>query len=175
MRRYRRRHSNPLGSINSTVKDALIPGAIGAAGAAVLDWGMGILAPNLPSQLQTQPFNAIVQLGGAIGLGALAGRFMGREKGQYVMLGGVIVVGYNFLKGMLSSSGITLPGLAGYADYTPYKLGAYMRGATGTPGIQGLGYVSPAAVVGPTLSPRMGAYMQPMNVAPAMGDYGDGM
>jgi len=190
-RAHHRRYSNPRrrrgrgGGLGFSVKSpqailhsAIVPAAIGGAGALALDVTMGYLSPYLPATLQAGWFNLAVRLAGAIGLGMVAGKFLGRERGRVVMLGALTVAAYSTLKGLVSSAGVTLPGLSGYADYTAYplsprmgNLGAYMRGATGTPGIQGLGYVSPAPVV-----KGMGAYMRgPMNVAPSLGDYSDGM
>lgn len=191
-RHHARRYRNPrrgrsggrlsLGVQGGLVQGALVPGALGAAGALTLDVVMGYASPYLPVTLQTGWFNVAVKGAAAIGVGMLVGKFLGRERGKVAMLGGLTVVLYGALKTLLTSSGVTLPGLSGYQDYTPYRMGAYMPGATGTPGIAGLGrlgYVSPAATLGSQamLSPRMGAYMprSPMNVAPQMGDYGDNM
>ena len=109
----------------------------------------------------------------------VAGKVLGRKRGELVTMGAVTVVMYSTIRTALKSAVPTLPGMAGLGmtDYTPYRMGAYMPGPTGTPGIRGLGYASPAAVVGGAMSPRMGAYMPraPMNVVSTMGDYGDGM
>ena len=153
----------------------MIPAALGASGALVFDVAYGYLNPYLPAAFQSGYINVLVKGAAAVGLGMVGMKFLGRERGKALMLGAFTVVAYGALRNAVSGMGI--PGLSGYSDYTPYPMGAYIQGPTGTPGIQGLGrlgYVSPAAVVGPTLSPRMGAYM-PMNVVPAMGDYGDGM
>jgi hypothetical protein len=86
-----------------------------------------------------------------------------------MMVGALTVTAYQALSSFASGMG--------FSDYTPMPMGAYMRGPTGTPGIQGLGYVSPAPVIGPAMSPRMsglGAYMQPRNVYPTPG-FNDGM
>jgi len=180
---FRRRLRNPRSSsggrlsIKSVVHNALVPAAIGAAGAVALNVAMGYATPYLPSQLQSGYLSAAAQIAGAVGVGMLAGKFLGRDRGRIVMIGGMTVVVYSLLNNLLSginTSGI--PGVTGtVSDYTPYPMGAYMRGPTNTPGIQGLGYVSPAAVIGPTMSPQMsglGAYMPAANV---MGDYSDGM
>ena len=180
--RRRRRGGGGGGGLGFSVKSpqailhsAVIPAAIGGAGALALDVTMGYVSPYLPATLQAGWFNLAVRLAGAIGLGMVAGKFLGRERGRIVMLGALTVAAYSTLKGLASSAGLSLPGLSGYADYTAYplspRMGAYMKGPTNTPGIQGLGYVSPAPVL-----KGLGAYMRaPMNVAPAMGDYGDGM
>jgi hypothetical protein len=181
MRRRRLRNPRHLGSLSprSLLHNAVVPGFIGAGGALALDVVMGYATPMLPPALQSGWFNVAVKAAGAVGVGMLASKFLGRENGRIVMLGGLTVVAYGSLKTLLAGMGVTgIPGLSGYADYTPYPvtgMGAYMRGATGTRGIQGLGYTSPAPVIG--MSPRMGAYMPraPMNVVPTMGDYGDGM
>ena len=160
------------------MRNAVMPAMIGGTGALVLDVVDGYVAPYLPVTLQAGYLRLIMKGLGAVAIGMVASRFLGRERGRVVMLGALTVTAYSAIRSAVAGAGI--PGLSGYNDYTPFPMhgfGAYMKGPTGTPGIQGygsLGYVSPAAVVGPTMSPRMGAYM-PMNVVPAMGDYGDGM
>jgi len=156
----------------------LKPALYGAGGALAFKVIYGYVSPYLPATLQTGGIMSVVlQAGVALGAGVIGMKVLGRQKGEALMLGALTVVLYSGIASLLSSSGV--PGLSGlgFRDYTPYPMGAYIQGPTRTPGIQGLGYVSPAAVVGPTLSPRMsglGAYM-PMNVVPPMGDYGDGM
>jgi hypothetical protein len=160
------------------VRNAVVPAALGAGGAVVFDVMYGYMQPYLPAAFQTGYMNILAKGAVAVGLGMVGMRVLGRERGRVMMLGALTVTAYSALRSAVAGMGI--PGLSGYSDYTPYPMGAYIQGPTGTPGIQGfgrLGYVSPAAVVGPTLSPRMGglgAYM-PMNVVPPMGDYGDGM
>jgi hypothetical protein len=183
-RHHRRRLRNPrrsgggLGGVNSIIRNAVVPAAMGAGGALALDVVYGYLTPYLPATLQTGWMTVLVKGAAAVGLGMVAMKFLGRERGKVVMLGALTVTAYSALR--TATAGMGIPGLSGYSDYTPFPmhgLGAYIRGPTNTPGIQGLGrvgYVSPAGVIGPTMSPRMGAYM-PMNVVPAMGDYGDGM
>ena len=165
------RHGGGALSLRGVVRNAIVPGAIGAGGALALDVAMGYLKPMLPPTLQTGWINTGVKVAGAIALGMVAGRFLGRERGRIVTLGALTVVSYGVLKEMLASAG--LPGLAGYADYTPYRMGAYMGAGTAVLPPRRLGYISPAPVIGGgAMSPRMGAYM---NVAPGLGDYGDGM
>jgi hypothetical protein len=159
------------------LRNAVVPAAMGASGALVLDVVYGYLNPYLPVTLQSGWMQVLVKGAAAVGLGMVGMRVLGRERGKVLMLGALTVTAYSALRSAVAGAGI--PGLSGlgYGDYTPFPMhgfGAYMRGPTGTPGIQGLGYVSPAAVIGPTMSPRMGAYM-PMNVVAPMGDYGDGM
>jgi len=177
----RRRRRNPRSmagmgrGILGKVKGSAVPALYGAGGALALDVVMGYASPYLPASLQAGWFNVGVKALGAVGVGMVVGKVLGADKGRIATIGGMTVVAYGALKSLVKSAVPTLPGLSGYSDYTAYpvRMGAYMPGPTGTPGIRGLGYVSPA----PTLSPRMGAYMprMPMNVAPTMGDYGDGM
>ncbi len=154
---HRRRHrrSNPFGG--ATVKDLIMPAAVGAGGAIVLAVAYNYVAPNLPSQFQSGFFPAILQGAAAIGLGMIAGKFLGRAQGHAVALGGLTVVLVNSITPALSSAtGGAIPGLSGLGglklgmgDYIPYSrpMGAYMR----NPNMGRLGFVSPA--------PRLGAYM----------------
>jgi hypothetical protein len=176
---HRRRLRNPRRAggfgMRGLLRNAVMPAALGGTGALVLDVVDGYVAPYLPVTLQAGYLRLIMKGLGAVAIGMVASRFLGRERGRVVMLGALTVTAYSAIRSAVAGAGI--PGLSGYNDYTPFPMhgfGAYMKGPTGTPGIQGLGYVSPAAVVGPTMSPRMGAYM-PMNVVAPMGDYGDGM
>jgi len=173
---HRRRLRNPrrsggMGSLRGVVRNAVVPAAIGGAGALALDVVYGYLQPYLPATFQTGYMSLLTKGAAAIGLGMVAGRFLGRERGKVVMLGALTVTAYSAIRS--ATAGMGIPGLSGYSDYTPYPMGAYIRGPTGTPGIQGLGYISPAAVVGPSMSPRMGAYMP--SGANVVGDYSDGM
>ena len=184
-RHYRRIRRNPsfrglASSGRGILHGVVVPGAIGAGGAVALDVVMGYATPYLPATLQSGWFNVAVKIAGAVGVGMGVGKVLGRERGRVATIGGVTVVLYGVMRGLLKSVAPSVPGLSGLGmhDYTPYGMGAYIRGPTRTPGIQGLGYVSPAATVGSAvpLSPQMGAYMPrgAMNVVPQMGDYGDG-
>ena len=175
-RHHRRRLRNPRSgggfSTRGLVHNTVVPAAIGATGALVLDVAYSYVSPNLPATFQTGWMAYLAKAAAALGLGYVGMRFLGRERGKVAMLGAFTVLTYSALR--TATAGMGIPGLSGYSDYTPYPMGAYIKGPTGTPGIQGLGYVSPAAVIGPTMSPRMGAYM-PSGAANVMGDYSDGM
>jgi len=188
-RRHRRHHyrrlRNPRSgggrvSIRGVVRDTLVPAGVGAAGGVALNVVMGYLNPYLPASLQTTSggFNALntaVQAAGALGVGYLAERFMGSGKGRMVAVGAMTVVLYGALRNLTAGTGI--PGLSGLGltDYTPFPtsrtVGAYLgRPVPRTGGhtiLRGLGYVTPGTVVGPSLAPRMGAYMpRAVNVMP---------
>jgi hypothetical protein len=182
-RRYRargyRRLRNPRGDFMHTIT----AGFIGAGGALLLNTVYGYVNPYLPAALQTGLVQTGVLAVGAIGLGYLLGRFVSQDIGNDVAFGGLSVVLYSALSTVATSAGLPITNnLAGYADYTPRRMGAYLTGrpntqgfrAHGTGGMAGLGYVSPAPVL---RRPGMGAYMKnaPMNVAPSLGWSGDGM
>jgi hypothetical protein len=172
-RRSLRRLRNPRGD---GLMSTLTAGAIGAGGALLLNVVYGYVNPYLPASLQTGLVQTGVLAVGAVGLGYLVGRFVSKDIGDDVAFGGLSVVLYNALSTVAQSSGLPITNnLSGYADYTPRRMGAYMRGQPNTAGFRGLGYVSPAPVV--RASPRLGAYMRsaPMNVASAGGNWGDGM
>lgn len=154
-RRSRRRHRNPFSV--SGLKGQLMPAAIGAGGAIALQIAYGYATPYLPAQLQTGYLPALVKLAGAIGLGMVAGKFLGREKGKEVTLGGLTVVLVGVITPLIAQAVPSL-GLSGFGggDYIPYSrpgVGAYMR----NPKAMGrLGFMSPAGVIPPR---GMGAYM----------------
>lgn len=156
----------------------LTAGAIGAAGAFALNYVYGYVNPYLPASMQTGLVQTGVLTVGALGLGVLVGRFINKDLGDEVAFGGLAVVLYNALSTVASGAGLSVTNnLSGYADYTPRRLGAYMAPGSrpGTAGFKGLGYVSPAPVLRRPVG--MGAYLRnaPMNVAPQLGNYGDGM
>lgn len=162
-RMRRRRHRNPL-SI-SGVKSALMPAAIGAAGGVALDVAYGYLGSYLPASLQTGMAASAVKLAAAFGLGMVATKVLGAEKGRAVTIGAVTVQLYGLLKSTLASAAPSVPGLAGF--------GAYIA----SPGMSGLGYGANPAVylqkpagmgrMGRLGRGRMGAYIKasPMPMA----------
>ena len=170
-RRSFRRLRNPRGDFMHT----LTAGVIGAGGALLLNLVYGYVNPYLPASLQTGLVQTAVLGVGAVSLGYLVGKFVSKEIGDDVAFGGLSVVLFNAASTIAQGAGLQITNnLAGYADYTPRRLGAYLRGGTGgTSGFKGLGYVSPA----PVLRPKLGAFMKqaPMNVAPSLGNWGDGM
>lgn len=175
-RRFRahsdRRLRNPRGDFMHT----LAAGAIGAGGALLLNMAYGYVNPYLPTSMQTGLVQTGVLAVGALGLGYLVSKFVSKDIGDDVAFGGLSVVLYNAASTVATSAGLTMANnLSGYADYTPRRMGAYLRGTPNTAGFRGgLGYVSPAPVL---RRPGMGAYMRnaPMNVAPSLGFTGDGM
>lgn len=171
MRRSYRRLRNPRSDFMGTLGAA----AIGAGGALALGYAYSAVSPYLPASLQTGLAQSAVLGAGALGLGYLVGRFVSKDIGQDVAFGGLTVVMFQAANSLATSAGIALPTtMAGYADYTPRRMGAYMRGVPNTAGFRGkaLGYISPAPVI-----KGMGAYMRntAMNVAPSSGNWGDGM
>lgn len=119
----RRRRRNPRGLAGLTggrqgVVPQVIAGGIGAAGALGLDVVLGYASglSFYPDALKTGMGRNLVRLGGAIGLGMVAGRFLGRKIGGAVALGGLTVVLYSVLKEMVAKAAPTLPGLGDYED-----------------------------------------------------------
>jgi len=114
--RYRR--PNPIGGF---VRDTLMPSVVGGAGALALDVAVAMLP--LPPAMKTGPMAPLVKAAGAVGIGMLAGQFMGRRVGEQVAAGGLTVTMYNLARGVLSrASGGKIPGLSMYPD----GMGAYV-------------------------------------------------
>lgn len=152
-RRSHRRHrrSNPFSVRGLT--HSLMPAAVGAAGAVALDVAYAYATPYLPASMQTGMVGSLVKLAAAFGLGIGARKFLGREKGNAIMLGALTVTGYGVIKPMIAQFAPSIKGLSGYADYTAMgaymqqpKLGAYMQPSNR------LGFYSPAPVVQPAMS-----------------------
>jgi hypothetical protein len=173
-RRVHRRRRNPFGT--GEVKNVLVPAAIGAGGAIALAVAYGYLSPNIPDSVTSiTGASAVIQGLGAVALGMLAGKFMGRQKGIYVAMGGLTVVLVNALTPYISSAtGGSIPGMSGFGglklggvgDYVPYRK-------------PGMGFINPAPRLGKYMYPNarlqglrggMGAYMN-RNVAGKMGAY----
>jgi hypothetical protein len=147
-----------------------MPAAIGAGGAIALSIVYSKVAGSLPATMQTGYFPALVKAAGAIALGMLAGKFLGREQGKYVALGGLTVVLVGVVQPMIAQA-IPSLGLSGMNDYVPYSrpgVGAYMRNpgklsgrgvgaylAKPMPGMKGLNFYSPAAVIRPAAAPNL--------------------
>lgn len=148
-RRYRR-HRNPRFSV-SGIKAALIPAAIGGAGAVALDLTLGYVGDKLPSFLQSGIARTGVKLAGALALGLVAGKAFGSEKGKAVALGGLTVVLYGALRDALKSAAPSLP-LSGLSavDFASETIGAYQPSS--------LGYMNPAPFMPGSESSDLGAY-----------------
>lgn len=133
--RARRRH-NPrmLGGFSIRgITSALVPAAIGGAGAVALDVGLSYLPASVPDFLKTGIGNKGLKIAGAIALGMIAGKVLGRETGKAVGAGALTVVAYGIVRDLVKQVAPTLP-LSGtdYQDfaYNPAPMltgmGAYM-------------------------------------------------
>lgn len=111
-RALRHRRPNPIGGF---VKDTLMPSVVGGAGALALDVAVGMLP--LPPALKSGPMAPLVKAAGAVGIGMLAGQFLGRRTGEQVAAGALTVTVYNVARMMLvKASNGRIPGLSGYVD-----------------------------------------------------------
>lgn len=152
----RRRHirRNPRFSMRG-VQNVVMPAAVGALGAVGLDVAYGYAGGMLPATIQQNVWlQAAAKIAGAFGLGWIAGKMIGRERGRLVTAGAVTVVSYGLVKNLIHQAAPNIPGLAGmdgdFGAYMPPQFGAY----------------NPAAYLAPTNSPPspglpspLGAYM----------------
>jgi hypothetical protein len=137
IRRHRRRRSyglrrNPSSirrfSPRSFMNDTLMPSAIGAMGALGVDIAMVYAAPYLPAMLTTGFGASIARLGGAVGVGMLASKTMGKRYGDQVTAGAVTVTLYSLIKSQIVSMGL-VPGLSGMGWISPaWQVGTGMHG-----------------------------------------------
>lgn len=133
-RAHRRRHANPrmLGLNMGSLTRALIPAAVGGAGAVALDVALGYLPASTPDILKTGIGNKALKVAGAIGLGLIAGKVLGKETGKAVGAGALTVVAYGIVREIVQkvAPSVTLSG-TDYADtvYQPSAslIGAYME------------------------------------------------
>jgi hypothetical protein len=134
-KKYRRRARNPRFSTGGIMKQ-ILPAAIGGAGAVALDVALGYGAQYLPASLTSGYGKVAVQIAGAFGLGYVASKALGREKGHAVTLGALTVALYSLIKTTVQQAAPTLPGLSGY-------MGAYMPPSLGytsaAPSVAGMG------------------------------------
>jgi hypothetical protein len=134
--RYRR--PNPIGNF---MTQTLIPSAVGGAGALALD--VAVAALPLPPTMKTGPMAPIVKAAGAVGLGMLAGQFLGRKTGEQIAAGALTVTMYNVAKSMLMRvGGGKIPGLSEYVGND--EMAAYVAGDD----VDAIGYTSSGVQVG---------------------------
>jgi hypothetical protein len=112
--RRRARRSNP--SMPGFVRDAmnaLVPSAIGGAGALGVDVAMAVLP--LPAMFTTGPAKPVARIAAAVAVGALAGMAVNRRVGSQVMAGGITVVMYDTIKAFAARVlGGKVPGVGVY-------------------------------------------------------------
>lgn len=150
-KRYRRRARNPV-SIRG-LKSALMPALLGAAGGVAVDYGYNALAPMLPTAVTgalgtyTAP---VIKIASAFGIGIVARKFLGNEKGNAVMAGALAIQAYNLLATVMGGTA----GMAGFG-----RIGAYMPSAAA---MAGLGSPNPATYLQKPLGRmgRVGAYIK---------------
>jgi hypothetical protein len=164
---YRRRHRNPMSV--SGLKSAIMPALLGAAGGVAVDYGFQFVAPYLPTSLTTGVYVVpAMKLGVAFGLGLVARKFLGSEKGNAVMAGALAIQTYNLIASVLGGTA----GLAGFGAYlTPNAPG---QTYTSSVSRNGLGSPNPAVYLQKPMGRigrmgRVGAYMTPMSGLPFAG------
>jgi len=141
VRRLRRTGSAKFGGLvpANLVKGVLMPAAMGGAGAIVMDLAWGF-AP-LPANIKTGPLAPLAKIAGAILVGGLASKFVGREMGQKVTQGYLTVMAYTLMKGMVQKAVPSLPlneydNAMGYispaTQYPDQSMQAYLTGDGGS-------------------------------------------
>lgn len=127
-------------NFNRFVNDNLMPAGVGAVGAIGVDIALGYIRPMLPTGFSGPMIDPLIRLGGAIGVGWLAGQVMGRRFGDQAMAGAITVVMYDFLKPFVRQmTGLPLSG------------SHYYDGS--------IGWISPAAQIGEYVGTDMGEYV----------------
>lgn len=128
IRARRRRRHNPLSlgkfSVNSFMKQTLMPSAIGAAGALGLDMILSKLP--LPDSFKTSTMKPLVRIAGAVAMGMLAGAVTNRRMAEQLTAGAVTVVLYDTLKEfMVANVPAVAPALAGLGAAYDYDTLGY--------------------------------------------------
>jgi hypothetical protein len=130
-RSMRRSNSFRSMSMSSFLNSTLIPAGVGAAGALGVDLALKYANPYLPAFLQTGIGNSLAKIAGAVGVGYIAGKALGKAKGEQAMAGAITVTLYDLLKQNVAPA----LGLSGY----------------------NMGWISPALQVGPDMA-GLGVY-----------------
>lgn len=149
----RRRHfrRNPRSIEAGFVKNTLLPGAIGAAGAIGTDVLVNFLP--IPPQFKTGMMNPVIKIGSALLVGMLVGAVSSREAGEEAAAGGVIVALYTIARGFMQHS---MPNV---------NMGRYVPMNRYVP----MGYLPPGAMMRPgggaNMNPRQLGYMNPARVS----------
>lgn len=148
----RRRRRNPrLGGLPSVkgIISQLIPAATGAVGAVGLDIALAYIP--IPDAYKSGWVGTGVKVLGAVGLGMIAGKVVGKQKGHLFTAGALTVIAYQVIRQLAQSTlGTSVKGLSGVGDFADMSLGAYMPRAlpAPAPGMSGMGaYMNPAAVL----------------------------
>jgi hypothetical protein len=156
--KHHRRHArsrNPFDAKGLTA--ALVPAAIGGAGAVGLDILLAYIP--LPATFQSGWGNYAAKLAGSFGIGYLGGMALGKEKGHLITAGALTVSLYTILRALAQQSlGTSVKGLSGLADFRDYRragMGAYMDPAT----VVRTGAIGRMAQAAPIAARPMGAYM----------------
>ena len=125
-RRHGRRARNPFDT--KGLMNAVVPAAIGGAGAVGLDILIAYLP--LPTSLQSGWGNYATKIAGSFAVGYLGGMALGKEKGHQITAGALTVSLYTILRALAQQSlGTSVKGLSGLADFRDYRrtaMGAYM-------------------------------------------------
>lgn len=125
-RSFRRKRGGGIAGLGG-IMNALMPAAVGGAGALGVDVLFGYLP--IPAQFKTGVFAPIAKIGGALAIGWLASNFTTKRTADQIMVGAITVTVYNLAKGWLQTA---MPQIA---------LGEYVTGY-GDPAA--LGYVNAA-------------------------------
>jgi hypothetical protein len=120
-------------SFNTFIQHDLMPAGIGAVGALGVDIALSYVRPMLPATFTGPVFDPLLKIGGAIGVGWIAGQVMGRRFGEQAMAGAITVTLYDIIKGFARGAGLVSEyvGVGYYDD-----------------GYDGIGWISPAEQVG---------------------------
>lgn len=119
VRRLRRTGSAKFGGLlpGNLVKGIIMPAAMGGAGAIVVDLAWGF-AP-IPANIKNGPLAPLAKIAGAIVVGAVAGKVLGKDMGAKVTSGYLTVLAYNTFKGVVQKAMPALP-LAEYENAMGY-------------------------------------------------------
>jgi hypothetical protein len=148
----------------SGIKGVLLPAAMGAAGGLALDVAWNYLSPYVPTMITSSPYLiAAAKIAAAFGIGMLARKFMGSEKGNAVMAGAVTIQIYSAASFALAG---TLPGLSGLGAYMPGQLSG-LGSPNPAPYLNGMGRLRRTGVV--PHSRTLSAYMPGMAGLGALG------
>lgn len=164
-----RRSYNPRLNVRGIAKEWLIPGAVGALGAVLFEYGWAKVTPKLtwlPTTLQSGWGGTAFKVTATILATLGARRFAppGLKKPLLIAGGGAVLVTMaNALRGAAMSAGVPL---SGYVDYQSYALPGARMGA-----YQPLGGYMPRQTLGDLYSPAAVIQQPGVPVPRQFGDY----
>jgi hypothetical protein len=127
------------------IKTAIMPAAIGGAGAVALDVVLAMLP--LPAPMKSGPGKLLIRGGAAIAGGMAISKVVDKKIGNAFMLGGLTLLAADITKNLVSNAFPNLA-LSAYSHEFDDDMGEYMSEYMSESGEDDLGFISTGPIVG---------------------------